>query len=116
MDYNLFNNNDEWTNGVIESEKNLIENFDNEIVMYKVKIRNKNHIVISGLMFATVDERKKFIKNISKQYGINCTYKINEKFDKNKEVFIFTGDYRNEIKNYLAEYHKKDINSIKFVG
>ena len=76
----------------------------------------KSDIIIQGLVFKTNEETKSFITLVSKKFGISGCSKMMEDYDKKNNVFVFTGDKRDEIVDILVKIHSKDKEFIKFHG
>lgn len=98
-------------------ETELDEKYLNEIHMHRVNRGAKKHdIIIQGLIFKTNEETKAFITLISKKFGINGCNKSLPDYDPVNNVFIFSGDKREDIKNILVETYGKDEEFIKYHG
>ena len=89
---------------------------DGDIHMFKQSRGKKSDTVITGLIFATPDENKQFLKKIKTKFGIGGCHKLMEDMVKNELVFVFTGDYREKIKKLLINEYGKDSKSIKIHG
>jgi len=98
-------------------ETDLDEKYSNEIHMHRVNRGARKHdIIIQGLLFKTTEEIKAFITLVSKKFGISGCNKILPDYDSKNNVFIFSGDKRDEIKNILVNTYDKDSEFIKYHG
>ena len=98
-------------------ETELNDKYSNEIHMHRIsRGARKSDVIIQGLSFKTTEETKVFISLVSKKFGISGCYKILPDYDSKNNVFIFTGDKRDEIKNILINSYGKDDEFIKFHG
>jgi len=88
-----------------------LNDFDNIIHIYSHKIKNKNTTVLNGLKFNDKTESKQFITYIKKKFGIAGYEAFIEKINDKNNVCVFSGDYREKIKDVLInEYNKSDEN------
>ena len=95
-------------NSFLNLEKKLNYDFNNVIHIYVKQRGNRfRDTIISGLIFPTKEEAKIFLTTIKKKFGINGSIKMMEDIDDKNEVFIFTGDYSEKIKEYLITNHGK---------
>ena len=92
------------------------ESINKEIHMYKHARGRRSDTIISGLDFETKDKVKIFISTIKKKFGIGGCQKMMEDMDKDKPVFVFTGDLRDKIIKILVEDYKFDSKLIKKHG
>ena len=76
----------------------------------------KFQTVIQGLKFKNDKDRVEFLKNMKKKIGIGGCSKKFDDIDSNYEVFVFTGDYSDKIKDYLVNDYNKNEDFIKFHG
>ena len=98
-------------------ENELNEKYSNTIHMHRVsRGTRKCDTIIQGLIFDSAEKSKEFISSVSKKFGINGCCKKMEDYDKKNNVYIFTGDKRDEITNILVETYKRDIDFIKYHG
>jgi translation initiation factor 1 (eIF-1/SUI1) len=98
-------------------EIELDEKYSNEIHMHRVsRGTRKSDVIIQGLIFKTNEESKAFVSLVSKKFGISGCSKIMEDYDKKNNVFIFTGDKRDEIADILVKTYNKDNEFIKYHG
>jgi translation initiation factor 1 (eIF-1/SUI1) len=72
--------------------------------------------IIQGLIFSSNDVSKEFVSSISKKFGINGCCKKMEDYDKKNNVYIFTGDKRDEIADILVKTYDRDPDFIKYHG
>jgi len=98
-------------------ETELDEKYSNTIHMHRVnRGARKCDVIIQGLTFKTNDEIKTFVSLVSKKFGISGCNKLLPDYDTKNNVFIFTGDKRDEIKNILINTYDKDDEFIKYHG
>ena len=98
-------------------ETELNEKYSNEIHMHRVsRGARKCDVIVQGLTFKTGEETKTFITTVSKKFGISGCYKMLPDYDAKNNVFIFTGDKRDEIRNILISSYDKDDEFIKYHG
>lgn len=98
-------------------ENELNEKYSNTIHMHRVnRGARKCDTIIIGLLFNSNEESKKFITLVSKKFGISGCHKKIEEYDKKNNVYIFTGDKRDEIANILVTTYDKDFDFIKYHG
>ena len=98
-------------------ESELNDKYSNEIHMHRIsRGARKSDIIIQGLVFKTNEETKSFITLVSKKFGISGCSKMMEDYDKKNNVFVFTGDKRDEIVEILVKIYNKDKEFIKFHG
>lgn len=119
MEINNINNTylNDFNDGFYNPETELDDKYSNEIHMHRVNRGARKHdIIIQGLVFNSNDETKDFISSIKKKFGINGCYKLIPDYDSKNNVFIFSGDKREEIKNILVETYKRDEEFIKYHG
>ena len=105
-DFNIYN---------ADTELNL--QYDNEINIYTVlRGARKRQTIIQGLNFNNNDESKEFLKKKKKKLGIGGCLKKMEDYDEKNDVFLFTGEYSEKIKDYLVKNCNKNEDFIKFHG
>jgi len=90
---------------------------DGDIHMFK-KTRNgkKCDTIIIGLVFASQEENKNFLKKIKTKFGTGGCHKEMPELAKNSLVFVFTGDCRDKIRKLLVAEYGKDLKNIKIHG
>ena len=101
---------------IINEESYDTESINKEIHMYKHARGRRSDTIISGLEFETKDKAKTFISSIKKKFGIGGCQKMIEDMDKDKPVFVFTGDLRDKIIKILVDDYKYDPKLIKKHG
>ena len=109
-------NSDIMNSDIINSNITDSKSINKEIHMYKQARGRRSNTIISGLEFETKDEAKTFILTIKKKFGIGGCHKMMEDMDKDKPVFVFTGDLRDKIIKILVENYKYDSKIIKKHG
>jgi len=98
-------------------EIELNEKYSNEIHMHRVsRGTRKSDIIIQGLIFKSNDESKNFVSLVSKKFGISGCCKSMPDYDNINNVYIFSGDKREDIKNILINKYSKDEEFIKYHG
>lgn len=98
-------------------ETELDNKYSNEIHLHRIsRGTRKSDIIIQGLVFEKNEETKAFISLVSKKFGISGCSKKMEDYDSKNNVFIFTGDKRDEIVDILIKTYNKDREFIKFHG
>ena len=108
---------DNFSNTFYNAETELNLNYDNEIIIHKqLRGSKKCDTIIQGLIFNTKEENKEFISKIKRKLGIGGCQKMIEDVDKKNLVFIFTGDYRDKIKDILIQEYGKIDEFIKYQG
>lgn len=108
---------DDFSDTFYNPETELDEKYSNEIHMHRVNRGARKHdIIIQGLNFKTTDETKAFITLVSKKFGISGCNKMLPDYDATNNVFIFSGDKRDDIKNILVKIYEKDDDFIKYHG
>jgi translation initiation factor 1 (eIF-1/SUI1) len=80
------------------------------------KLGKKHSTVISGLGFESKEKLDGFLKHIKKKFGINGCYKLNEEIDANEKVFIFSGDCREKVKEYLINEMGVEEENVRMHG
>jgi translation initiation factor 1 (eIF-1/SUI1) len=109
-------NEDTINEDTINEEYRDAESINKEIHMYKHARGRRSDTIISGLEFETKEKVKLFISTIKKKFGIGGCQKMIEDMDKDKPVFVFTGDLRDKIIKILVEDYKYDLKLIKKHG
>lgn len=105
-DFNIYN---------ADTELNL--QYDYEINIHSVLRGAKKHqTIVQGLKFNNAEESKEFLKTIKKKLGIGGCLKKMEDYDTKNEIFLFTGEYSEKIKDYLVNNCNKNEDFIKFHG
>jgi len=89
-------------------------NFNDEIHIHKhMRNAKKCTTIISGLEFKDSKDEKEFLSKVKNKFGIGgCLKSVEEINDKNL-VYIFMGDYREKIKQFLIKEYDKDESCIK---
>lgn len=95
----------------------LEDKYSNEIHLHRVsRGTKKSDIIVQGLVFKTNEETKTFVSLITKKFGISGCCKMMKDYDTKNNVFIFSGDKRDDIVNILVKTYNKDENFIKIHG
>ena len=76
----------------------------------------KADTLIKGLFFNELQESKVFLSNIKKKFGINGCIKKIEELDPDNDIFQFTGDYSEKIKDILIKNYSKKEENIRLHG
>ena len=76
----------------------------------------KADTLIKGLFFNELQESKVFLYNIKKKFGINGCIKKIEELDPDNDIFQFTGDYSEKIKDILIKNYSKKEENIRLHG
>jgi translation initiation factor 1 (eIF-1/SUI1) len=89
-------------------------NFNDEIHIHKhMRNAKKCTTIVSGLEFKDSKGEKDFLSKVKNKFGIGgCQKSVEEINDKNL-VYIFMGDYREKIKQFLIKEYDKDESCIK---
>jgi len=106
---------DDFDEDELMNEKNFEDdfndnNFNDNIHIYK-QIRNarKCQTIINGLTFKNPQDEKEFLSKVTKKFGIGGCKKKVEEINSHNLVYVFMGDYRDKIKQFLIkEYNKED--------
>ena len=134
----IWNNPDEFDSN---SDDFIDTNLNNNDIHISLKPNgNKTTTVITGLSFDSKIKTDDFLKNIKKKFGINGCFKSSKVKEKNKhednsedsdddkknkkkpiviedeKIFIFSGDNRDKIQNYLINELKFESDCIKIHG
>lgn len=109
-------NNTENTNKVVNIVSQDKSKLDNDIHMYKQARGKKTDLIITGLEFASKDETKKFLSTVKKKFGTGGCQKMIPEIEKDKFVFVFTGNLADKIKNFLVSDYGKTNDIIKIHG
>ena len=98
-------------------EKELDDKYLNEIHMHKImRGARKSDVIVQGLVFASIDDTKKFISTITSKLGVGGSHKMIKEYDTVNKVFLFSGDKRDEIKDILVNDYGKEEEFIKYHG
>lgn len=98
-------------------ENELDEKYSNTVHMHRVsRGARKCDTIIQGLIFSSNEISKEFVSLVSKKFGINGCCKKMEDYDTKNNVFIFTGDKRDEIADILINNYGRDYEFIKYHG
>jgi translation initiation factor 1 (eIF-1/SUI1) len=90
---------------------------DGDIHMFKkARSGKKCDTIIIGLIFATLEDNKNFLKKIKTKFGTGGCHKEMPELSKNSMVFVFTGDCREKIRKLLVADYGKDVKTIKIHG
>ena len=76
----------------------------------------KADTLIKGLFFNELQESKNFLSHIKKKFGINGCIKKIEEIDPVNDIFQFSGDYSEKIKNVLILNYSKNEENIRLHG
>ena len=76
----------------------------------------KANTLIKGLFFPELQESKTFLSNIKKKFGINGCIKKIEEIDPDNDIFQFSGDYSEKIKDVLIKNYSKNEENIRLHG
>ena len=66
--------------------------------------------------YQNFDKIIEYLKTIKKKLGIGGCLKKMEDYDEKNDVFLFTGEYSEKIKDYLVKNCNKNEDFIKFHG
>ena len=117
MYINKVKNMNNFTDEFYNPERDLDNNYSNEIHLHRVSRNTKKcNVIIQGLVFESVEKSKEFITEISKKFGISGCHKMMEDYDKKNKVYVFSGDKRDDIVNILVEKYNRDREFIKYHG
>lgn len=100
----------------IITQNNTPDNLDHEIHIYKQSRGKKIDLIITGLEFSNKDATKTFMSVVKKKFGVGGCHKKMPELDKDKPVFVFTGDLTQKIKTLLISDYGKSDNLIKIHG
>ena len=100
------------------SNSNKIDsNFSSDIHIYvQQRGTKKADTLIKGLFFSELQESKAFLSSIKKKFGINGCIKKIEELDPINDIFQFSGDYSEKIKDVLIKNYSKNEEDIKLHG
>jgi translation initiation factor 1 (eIF-1/SUI1) len=91
--------------------------FNSDIHIYvQQRGTKKADTLIKGLFFSELQESKAFLSHIKKKFGINGCIKKMEELDPVKDIFQFSGDYSEKIKDVLIKNYSKNEEDIKLHG
>lgn len=76
----------------------------------------KADTLIKGLFFTDLQESKNFLSHIKKKFGINGCIKKIEEIDPVNDIFQFSGDYSEKIKDVLIKNYSKKEENIRLHG
>jgi translation initiation factor SUI1 len=76
----------------------------------------KADTLIKGLFFNESHESKAFLSIIKKKFGINGCIKKLEEIDPVNDIFQFSGDYSEKIKDVLIKNYSKREENIRLHG
>jgi translation initiation factor SUI1 len=92
-------------------------NFSSDIHIYvQQRGTKKADTLIKGLFFSEPQESKAFLSNIKKKFGINGCIKKIEDLDPVNDIFQFSGDYSEKIKDVLIKTYLKKEENIRLHG
>jgi len=113
-DINNFDRNIEFDE--FNKENDIDMNFREDIHIHKhMRNARKCTTIISGLNL-NKDKTKEFLTKVKQKFGIGGCQKTIEEIDNNNLVFVFMGDYREKIKQFLIKEYGKDEDSIIIHG
>jgi len=115
---NLNNNFDDFDDfDKFNNENNFDVDFGEDIHIHKY-IRNakKCTTIISGLEFKDPKDVKDFLSKVKIKFGIGGCQKTIEEISTKNLVYVFMGDYREKIKQFLVKEYNKDESCIKIHG
>jgi len=97
---------------------NQIDNNFNSVIHIYVQQRGtkKADTLIKGLFFTELQQSKAFLSHIKKKFGINGCIKKIEELDPVNDIFQFSGDYSEKIKDVLIINYSKNEEDIKLHG
>jgi len=100
------------------SNSNKIDSdFNSDIHIYvQQRGTKKADTLIKGLFFNELQESKAFLSHIKKKFGINGCIKKMEELDPVNDIFQFSGDYSEKIKDVLIKNYSKNEEDIKLHG
>ena len=98
------------------AEDELREEFDFKIHIHKQLRGRKCMSIIQGLSFNSKEESKTFLSTITKKFGIGGCLKKLDNIDESNEVFVFTGDCREKLKELLVSDYSKTSDNIILHG
>jgi translation initiation factor 1 (eIF-1/SUI1) len=76
----------------------------------------KADTLIKGLFFHEQQESKNFLSHIKKKFGINGCIKKIEELDPVNDIFQFSGDYSEKIRDVLIKNYSKNEENIRLHG
>jgi len=92
-------------------------NFSSDIHIYvQQRGTKKADTLIKGLFFTEQQESKAFLSHIKKKFGINGCIKKIEELDPVNDIFQFSGDYSEKIKDFLIKNYSKNEENIRLHG
>jgi len=92
-------------------------NFSSDINIYvQQRGTKKADTLIKGLFFTELQESKNFLSHIKKKFGINGCIKKIEELDPVNDIFQFSGDYSEKIKDVLIINYSKREENIRLHG
>jgi translation initiation factor 1 (eIF-1/SUI1) len=92
-------------------------NFSSDIHIYvQQRGTKKADTLIKGLFFTELQESKNFLSHIKKKFGINGCIKKIEELDPVNDIFQFSGDYSEKIKDVLIKNYSKNEENIRLHG
>lgn len=113
-DINNFDRNIEFDE--FNKENDIDMNFREDIHIHKhMRNARKCTTIINGLNL-NKEKTKEFLTKVKQKFGIGGCQKTIEEIDNNNLVFVFMGDYREKIKQFLIKEYGKDEDSIIIHG
>jgi translation initiation factor 1 (eIF-1/SUI1) len=92
-------------------------NFSSDIhIFVQQRGTKKADTLIKGLFFTELQQSKAFLSHIKKKFGINGCIKKIEELDPVNDIFQFSGDYSEKIKDVLIKNYSKNEDDIKLHG
>jgi len=100
------------------SNSNKIDsNFSTDIHIYvQQRGTKKADTFIKGLFFDDLQQSKAFLSHIKKKFGINGCIKKVEEIDIDNDIFQFSGNYSEKIKDILIKNYSKNEEDIRLHG
>lgn len=96
-----------------EIENNLSSDIN---IFVQQRGTKKANTLIKGLFFTDLQESKNFLSHIKKKFGINGCIKKIEEIDPVNDIFQFSGDYSEKIKDVLIKNYSKKEENIRLHG
>lgn len=111
----IFNNSQDFDDDDFDTtDKN--NHFTTTVHFHLRKDGKKSSTIISGLGFENKENLNTFLKTIKKKFGINGCYKEDKKSEIMQEVFIFSGDCREKVKQFLIDNMNIEEENVKMHG
>lgn len=97
------------------AQTDLDNKYSTDIHIHRQQNGRRKLTILQGFTLSA-EESKTFISSIKKKFGINGSIKKMTDIDADNNVYIFSGDFREQIKTILIEQYNVSEDCIKYHG